>query len=378
LYAKCQKAASMKGKTVRLWNTQNGRDYAKFDIGPWRDDEKPFWLRVSENRRYFAVATTASRVILWDNEKRTILRTWPIQEPRPQLMRFSEDSQWLVLIESGNCVRLIGIGSTLSDSILDLNENEGLTCLTFSPDGRQLACAVKRDDKSKPGRIIVYEMASRKIRAEFCGHGYATVNCLAYSPDAALLASGSNDTSVLVWQTGLREPRPSKVKKDDDLRAALTRMAGDDARAAFAGMIRLAKESGQAVRLLSNEYPPADKPDLKGRTISAWIKDLGHDNFGVRNKAGAFLLTLGPVVEKELRDALTESKDLEAQQRIEKLLKRLAARPLTSQEIVHFRAVELAEAIATPEASALIRRWSEGDPGAVLTEQARLALGRMP
>ncbi len=48
-------------------------------------------------------------------------------------------------------------------------------------------------------RIVIYELASMKARAEFVGHGSATITCLAYSSDGMLLASGSDDATVLIW-----------------------------------------------------------------------------------------------------------------------------------------------------------------------------------
>jgi WD40 repeat protein len=62
---------------------------------------------------------------------------------------------------------------------------------TWSPDGRMFAVAA--EDK-----IYVWELATQKLRCVFRGHE-AEVRCLAFSPDSRLLASGSVDTTVLVW-----------------------------------------------------------------------------------------------------------------------------------------------------------------------------------
>ena len=62
---------------------------------------------------------------------------------------------------------------------------------------------------------------------------------------------------------------------------------------------------------------------------------------------------------------------------IDDLLAKLASWRLTAAEIGQMRAVEVVEAIGTAEARALLRRWAGGASGAVLTEQARLALGRV-
>jgi WD40 repeat protein len=60
----------------------------------------------------------------------------------------------------------------------------------WSPDGRTLAVGGRK--------IQVWELATHKVRCEFTGH-QAEIRALAFSPDGRLLASGSADTTVLIW-----------------------------------------------------------------------------------------------------------------------------------------------------------------------------------
>jgi WD40 repeat protein len=62
--------------------------------------------------------------------------------------------------------------------------------LAWSPDGKVLAVGDRK--------IQLWEAASGKLRREFSGHE-GDIRCLAFSPDGRLLASGSTDTTVLVW-----------------------------------------------------------------------------------------------------------------------------------------------------------------------------------
>jgi WD40 repeat protein len=66
----------------------------------------------------------------------------------------------------------------------------------FSADGRILAIATNQ-------RIQLLETASMRLRKEFTGH-LAHINALAFSPDGRYLATGSADTTVLIWDIRAR------------------------------------------------------------------------------------------------------------------------------------------------------------------------------
>ncbi len=71
-------------------------------------------------------------------------------------------------------------------------------CLAFSPDGRVLA--VGTDNK----RVCLWDVRERRELRTLTGHT-DRVWCLAFSPDGSLLATGSHDRTIGLWATNTWE-----------------------------------------------------------------------------------------------------------------------------------------------------------------------------
>lgn len=262
-----------------------------------------------------------------------------------------------------------------------------ITQLTFAPDGRHLACACTvQDGERESSRILVCEVASRKVRLELAGHAAGMVQRLAYSRDGGLLASGATDATVLVWHAGLRAfADPSHPEYAADTREASAveleewhqQLAGADAKVAFQAMVKLARRRAQAVKMLETKIMPIAPLSAGGEAIAQWIRDLGSNQFAVRGKATQALQKLGSAAEPVLRGAFGQATDVEAKRRLGDLIDRITYREWTAEELRFTRAVEVLDAIGTAEARAVLAHWSTGDPAAVLTSEARKALAHV-
>jgi RNA polymerase sigma factor (sigma-70 family) len=237
---------------------------------------------------------------------------------------------------------------------------DAFTALAFSPDGRTLASG------GGDGMVRLWEVATGGERGSFRGHR-GPVLCLAFAPDGDRLVSGGEDTAGLVWNLRARGPAPDLPALWDDLASA-------DAAKGFQAIGKLVSAPDRAVALLEKRLRPA--PVASPERLARLVADLDSDSFEMREKAAKELEGLGEVAEAVLRRAREAGPSAEVRRRAEELLRKL---PLTGsgERLRQFRAVEVLEGLATPEARRLLREWGRGAPEALLTRESRAALERL-
>src|SRR5262249_1221805 len=143
------------------------------------------------------------------------------------------------------------------------------------------------------------------------------------------LASGSYDTTILVWdvtgclQGGRLRPVQLSAKEIEKLWADL---ASDDANRAGRAIWTLVASPDQAVPYMAERLrnSAADAKTLLGK-MPQLLRDLDNDAFAVRAKARAELARLGEAAEPALRQALAKSPSLEIRRSLEQLLKAVEA-----------------------------------------------------
>lgn len=88
---------------------------------------------------------------------------------------------------------LTGVSSTPGQTTATLKgHKDTITCLAFAPTGKLLASG------SKDGAVLLWDVASSKVLATLTGHK-DMVTAVAFAPDGKTLASSSHDPVIRIW-----------------------------------------------------------------------------------------------------------------------------------------------------------------------------------
>ncbi len=252
----------------------------------------------------------------------------------------------------------------------DLSVTIPLSALALSPDNRFLAYAFELDSEIK-----VVELASGTLCCKLPGH-QAEVNSLSFSPNGKYLASGSADTTVLIWdldhclgKKNAEKLTPESVAKHWEV------LKSREARKAYPSIWRMMHNPNKTLPFLSKKLNPIQGPTRK--EVQKWIEDLGSDKFRTRITAFRKLDHLYDLVHPFLKKAAKDSPTLEMHQRLNRLLTKERKVTFTAEELRVIRAMQILERIGNKEARQILRRLATGHPQVRLTQEAKESLLRL-
>ncbi len=249
-----------------------------------------------------------------------------------------------------------------------------LSSPVFRPDSRVLAA------QAHEGDVILWEVATGRELRSFSGHrggssGQASV--LAFSGDGTLLASGSGDTNVYLWDVGGRLDPITGPLSAKELETHWAALVGDDAVRAEQAIKALAASPKESLPLLAGRLRPAAAADPT--MVERLVAGLDSERFAAREQAAADLEKLGEPILPALREALAAKPTAEARRRLETVREKMEKTALTpvGERLREARALEVLERVGSPAARTILAGLTRGLPEATLTRDAKAVLGRL-
>lgn len=379
-------ASDKSAREIRLWDVANGRLRQEVS-GPTTEVDQ---LALSPDGKYVAglmfgldaARDRVAEVKVWEWWGGKVVSH--VQQPGSggtPWVTFTPDGGSFAMIGPDRMIRLRGVAS--GGTRLLLGDAGQLTVSPlFSPDGRMLAVAgqtLTQDGRAEGTWVKLWEVATGQVREELTGHE-GRITALAFSHDGKVLATGSADTTVLLWDLSgrLRNARAGAAPGAKELEELWEGLDSPDAGKAFRAVQRLSQAPGQALPLLKKHLKPSGFTEADERAIKQLIRDLDADDFAVRRKASENLAKFGDAARTTLQEALKANPAAEVKRRIHELLEALQRAGPSRDMLRSIRSLEVLERIGTPETRQLVEALAVGKAGVPLTEEAKATLARMP
>jgi RNA polymerase sigma factor (sigma-70 family) len=236
----------------------------------------------------------------------------------------------------------------------------------LSPDGRTLAVT-----EGSGTSILLFEMRTGRHRATLSAEGRYQ-HALRFLPDGRLVSAGD---TALVWAVGLPHRATGKEPlSEGDLARLWANLSEVAPEKAWPAMTRLAQDR-TTVAFIRKQVQPV--PKVTEADLDRLFRQLDADRFKDREKASRELARLGAGAVARVKARLKKGVSEEVKKRVKPFLDRYDRPGLSPDELRSLRAVEVLEAIGTPEAREALGEWARGSKTARLTRDAADALARL-
>jgi len=377
-------AVTAAGTSYRVFDVRTGRELRSIEAPERQTNVNA----LSTGRRYFAAGHgyrdpfSQSHVSVYSLATG---RRWrplvpPYAQPMPaQRIVFSPDTRFLSVTYSNNETRVWELATGLPRLVLPADPPKpgepyrNITAAVFTPDSRCLILG------SSAGQLILCEM-DRGEPLKLEAHR-GPIQTLACSPDGERLASGSADTSILLWNLHeLRRRTPQRAPlaaepTTDDLEHAWNMLGTTYEKAVGEALWLLSQRAQATVPFLRTKLQPVRAP--LPADIARWVAEVGDRRFATREKATLGLAAAGENARAEIVQALTgQQLNPEARRRLEQLLRRLEE-GLTPVKLQPLRAIEALERLGAPEARSVLESLGQLTSDVVVKDEIVRTLERM-
>jgi len=187
---------------LRLWDVASRGELRRIAVGKLQADRSANHVAFSRGAELFAFPDETATVQVWDVAKGT--RIASLNGTRllysVHCLAFSPDSGLLAAGHSNDGTVDVWDLSRRERVCSLTNDARRVTSVTFSSDGKMLACACWGDSAA----IRLWDLAVRRAGQPLTGHSGA-ISDMAFSSDAKTLASASYDHTVRLWNLGTGE-----------------------------------------------------------------------------------------------------------------------------------------------------------------------------
>jgi WD40 repeat protein len=350
---------------VRVWDVYNSRKITRLSC----NDQRVSTLIFSPDGQYLAGGGQDGSVWIWDINTGKTLHAIDAHVDSVSALAFSPDNKLLL---SGGKDNNLWCWETLTGNPCWVsNQSSGISNLTFSKNGRFLITALCGQKNA-----VIISVGTSKAIKQVAGHK-GPVTCVVVSPDGKLLATGSEDTTALVWRLDRLLPRERLAKsplQKSSIEKLWSLLSSQRSSEAHVASWFLSDGNNEVISFLNARVHPA-KP-IQSALVTRLIRQLNSEKFTMRARAKQKLRALGELAEPELRQALNKPLSAEARHQVLRLLDELHTR-IPSSILAQLRAVTVLERIGSDQAVVLLKKLVKGARRARLTKEAQLSLKRL-